>query len=173
MAFFEIAPMGGMSVGGYPIGGARKGETLSEEQKERMRMGRISSQEALIRMAQQYPNASPEEIAYNHSLIRAQSRSKKMTPEQKRANALARLQDPSYMPAERKTYTFENIPPKRLLKNKLFGSPKQLGFRRKMSPEDVAHLLTLVEQQGFGFWDTLGNIGKTALEVAPHILPFL
>ena len=75
MAFFEIAPMGGMSVGGYPIGGARKGEALSEEQKERMRMGRISSQEALIRMAQQYPNASPEEIAYNHSLIRAQSHS--------------------------------------------------------------------------------------------------
>ena len=77
MAFFEIAPMGGMSVGSYPIGGARKGETLSEEQKKGMRMGRISSQEALlIRMAQQYSNASPE-------LNSIQSRSKKMTPEQK------------------------------------------------------------------------------------------
>ena len=39
-----------------------------------------------------------------------------------------------------------------------------------MTEGDVKGLLGAVEQQGFGFWDT---VARSALQVAPHVLPFL
>jgi hypothetical protein len=36
MAMFQLSDMGGMSMGGYPLGGVRKGEKMSESQREKL-----------------------------------------------------------------------------------------------------------------------------------------
>ena len=93
---------------------------------------------------------------------------------------MARMQ-PGYEPVrrERKTAPTAYQQGRALLKGKLFGHPETArwaatpGFRKKISEEDIMGLLQVIEQQGFGFWDTLNNVASSALQVSPHVLPFL
>lgn len=45
------------------------------------------------------------------------------------------------------------------------------GFRQKMSEEHLRDILGMLEQHGYGFWDTIKNVAADAWDVAKKVAP--
>ena len=178
MSFFEV--------GGYNVGGMNVGGVITAEQRQRMSAGKARKKEAMIQLARQYPEASLAQLeaAYRENYHQTVPRLI-LTPQQKLANLERRLNDPNYQPVrrERKRPMSQYQANKEILKGKLFGHPQSAkrgatpNFRQKMSENDLATLLGMLENQGYGFWDTLKGVASdawsVAKEVAPVVLPLL
>jgi len=198
MSFFELSPMGGMSMGGMYLGGAKKGEKLSEDVKARIKATKLANSAKVEARAEQlYEEAfqSGQKISMKDALKIAKAETgvgkrAKLTPEEKRTRALARL-EPDYTPRPRRAPKAGGVAEKkRLLKDKLFGvatakrtpvgwsdARKAQGKLGNLSMEQLDEILAFAESKGWGaevdemvgsgLWDTLA---KGIMTVAPMLI---
>jgi hypothetical protein len=199
MAFYDMSPMGygGMNVGGMSVGGMPVGGALTAEERKRYALqAQLTRAQRLIDMSRKFPQATAQELVAGYRQeYPAKVKGVKMSPQEKQANALRRAQAivaGTYQPEERKAPKGFALAKKGLMSRMKVGKKSSID-QHKFGDADLVAIANALSQLGFGIhdletgsaldlegmgffddlWSGVKDVGKTALQVAPHLLPFI
>lgn len=198
MAFYDMYPMGsgGMNVGGISVGGMYGGAPLTEAQKAGRKLTRAETE----RLAGEIYLANPA-LGIRGALAQASAQrvapareSKRKTPQQLlEGKARAKL-----IREQKKAGQYEYVP-KVYKSGKMIGQVNMFdSVSRRVRPQhmssitnqpfsqaDIMELDMWLREKGYGMEDLEGSgffsdiysglkdVGRTALHVAPHLLPYM
>jgi len=203
MSFFEIEPMGarhyggmpmgginvgGMNVGGMMYGGGRKGVALTEAQKKAMKEGKEAMAEAVDARAEQLYEQFRGQLSIREAIDLARD---ELTKEKRSGRASAprpKKGEVGYKPAKKheKEWYLANPASVSTIKKRINTSKKgSILNGNPITTTDLKELDAWLRLKGYGLGDLEGcgffddlyhgvkNVGKTALSLAPSILPYV